>query len=118
MLKKIFFSLLALFSLFKTKLILAYTGDTGLSDAAPSSLENAGSIQSFIGKVIGAALGFTGTIFFVLVIYAGLKWMTSAGNEEQIEKSKKILIAAIIGLVIVVSAYAITSFVGETLTGK
>lgn len=37
--------------------------------------------------------------------------MTAAGNEEQVGKAKKLLTAAIIGLIIVLSAYAISYFV-------
>jgi len=83
-------------------------------DAARGSLPD-GSIEGRIGTLLGAVLGFTGTIFFVLVVYAGLMWMTAAGNEERTEKAKKILTAAIIGLIIVLSAYAITSFIGRSI---
>ncbi len=72
-------------------------------------------IPTFLGKILGSVLGFTGTIFFVLVIIAGLMWMTSAGNEDRVKRAKQILIAAVIGLIIVMSAYAITSFIGTNL---
>jgi hypothetical protein len=42
-------------------------------------------------------------------------WMTAAGSEEQIKKAKQILAAAIVGLIIVLSAYAITQFIGGAL---
>lgn len=91
--------------------------DTGLEAAAPSALKNVGTnIPSLIGGLLGKVLGFTGTIFFVLVVYAGMLWMTAAGNEEQTTKAKKILGAAIVGLIIVLSAYAITRFIGDTLS--
>jgi len=48
-------------------------------------------------------------------VYAGLMWMTAGGNEDRIKKARQILIAAIIGLVIVLSAYAITQFIGGAL---
>jgi hypothetical protein len=60
-------------------------------------------------------IGFTGTIFFILVVYAGLMWMTAVGNEENIKKAQSILKTAIIGLIIVLSAYAITKFIGSSL---
>jgi hypothetical protein len=44
-------------------------------------------------------------------------WMTSGGNEERVKKAKQILIAAIIGLVIILSAYAITNFIGTAFGG-
>jgi hypothetical protein len=41
--------------------------------------------------------------------------MTAAGNEEQVGKSKKIMTSAIVGLIIVVAAYAITASIGSYL---
>lgn len=70
-----------------------------------------GDIQTFVGKFINAALTLIGTIFFVLMVYAGYLWMTAHGKEEQIETARKVITAAIIGLVLVLSAYAITVFV-------
>ncbi len=89
----------------------------GLDKAAgEAGLKASGAnVPQLIGRFLGTILGFTGTIFFVLVVWAGLLWMTAAGNEEQIGKAKKILAAAIVGLIIVLSAYAITRFVGESL---
>lgn len=73
---------------------------------------NTADIPTTLGKILSLVLGFTGTIFFILVVYAGLMWMTAAGNDERIKTAQGILKAAIIGLVIVLSAYAITQFVG------
>jgi cytochrome bd-type quinol oxidase subunit 2 len=52
-----------------------------------------------------------GVIFLILVIYGGAKWMTSRGNQEEIKKAKNILISSIIGLLIVLVAYALTWFI-------
>jgi len=41
--------------------------------------------------------------------------MFAQGNEAQVEKAKQTLIAAVIGLIIVLSAYAITAFIGQVL---
>lgn len=73
-------------------------------------------IPTAIGQIIGAVLAFVGIIFFVLMIYAGLMWMTARGNEEQVTKAKNLIGAAVIGMIIVFAAYAITAFIGEALT--
>ena len=73
------------------------------------------SLAETIAYVIQVVLGFLGIIFIILIIYAGFVWMTSAGNEEKISKAKKTLIAAIIGITIVLLAYAITGFVINSL---
>ena len=68
--------------------------------------------------IIKAVLSFLGVIFVSLVIYAGILWMTSTGNEEKISKAKKTMAAAAIGLAICLGAYAITSFVLDQAIGS
>jgi lysylphosphatidylglycerol synthetase-like protein (DUF2156 family) len=67
------------------------------------------------GQLIGTLLAFIGVLFLILMIYAGLMWMTAGGNEQTVDKSKTLIINAIIGLVIVLAAYGITSFIGNNL---
>jgi len=73
-------------------------------------------IQTKTGQIIGTALSFVGILFLILVIYAGIMWMTAQGNEQKVTKAKDLLINSIIGLIIVFAAYAITAFVGEFVT--
>jgi len=58
-----------------------------------------------------------GLIALVIVLYAGFMWMTSGGNEEKISKAKKILSAGVIGLIIILASYAITSFILQAAQG-
>jgi TRAP-type C4-dicarboxylate transport system permease small subunit len=69
-----------------------------------------------IGKVVGALLAFIGVLFFILMIYGGFLWMTAQGNDEQVTKAKNLIIAAVIGIIVVMSAYAITVYIGTKLT--
>jgi hypothetical protein len=69
-----------------------------------------------IGSLISVFLGILGIIFLVLVLYAGFTWMTAAGDEKKIASAKSILISAVVGLVVLLSAYAISSFVIESLS--
>ena len=73
--------------------------------------------QVIIGTIVSAILSFIGVIFFLLIFYGGIRWMLAQGNEQEVETAKKIIIAAVIGLVIVLAAYAITAFVGQTIAG-
>ena len=73
-------------------------------------------IPTIIGTVVGAGLAFVGVLFFILMIYGGLLWMTAQGNEQQVTKAKDLIIAAVVGLVIVLSAYAITAYIGGEIT--
>ena len=73
-------------------------------------------LASKIGDILGIVLSFIGVLFLGLMIYAGITWMIASGNEQTITKAKDMLINATIGLVIVLAAYALTSFVGSQLT--
>lgn len=69
------------------------------------------------GRIIGLILSFVGILFLALIIYAGISWMLAGGNEQTITKSKDLLVNAVIGLVIVFAAYAITIFVSQQFIG-
>ncbi len=85
------------------------------ADQTGSNFQN-NFLQTKTGQIIGLVLSFVGVLFLVLMIYAGLTWMTAGGNQEKVKKAKDLMINAIIGLVVVLGAYAITAFVGEQLT--
>ena len=88
------------------------------ADKAGFQEATATTFAETIGTVIKAALSFVGVVFLVLMVYAGYLWMTARGAEEQIEKSKKIITAAIIGLIITVGAYSITAFVVPAILAR
>ncbi len=79
-----------------------------------SNLSNADP-RIIVVRVINSALGLLGIIATVLILYAGFMWMTAGGNDEQVGKARKILIQAVIGLAIILSAWAITNFVLSNL---
>lgn len=76
------------------------------------------SVPDVIGKIVGAALAFVGVLFFLLMIYGGFTWMMARGNEQDVTKAKDLIIAAVIGLAIVLAAYAITAYIGSALTAS
>lgn len=88
----------------------------GLETAGGAAgFETGRSVYEIIGIIINIFLGTLGVIFLVLTIYAGFLWMTAGGKEEQVNKAKKILINAVIGLVITLSAYGIVTFIFNAL---
>ena len=68
-------------------------------------------LYTIIGNVINIVLGFLGVLLLIYILYAGFLWMTAGGNEENIEKAKGYIKNAIIGLVIIILAFAISNFV-------
>ncbi len=86
-------------------------GLKNIGSTAYGSEEPKNSVMYIIAEFIKYVLSFLGLIFLVLILYAGFLWMTAAGNEEQIGKAKSIFTSGIMGLIIILSAYAITYFV-------
>ena len=82
-----------------------------LTPAAAQAGYQEGNIGNIAGQIINVALSLVGIIFLALMVYAGYLWMTARGEESQIETAKKIVSSAIIGLILTMSAYAITALV-------
>ena len=78
---------------------------------------NENTLLDNIATIIQVVLGLLGTIFVILMIYAGILWMTAGGNDTQVKKAQNIIQRAAIGLLIVVLAYAITYFIFQNLPG-
>lgn len=74
-----------------------------------------GGAESDLAKIINGyiklALIGIGVLAVIVLIYGGIKYMTSAGNKNSISSAKTIIIYAIAGLVLAISAYAIVEFV-------
>lgn len=72
-------------------------------------------LRATIMLVINIILGFLGIIAVVGIVYGGFRYMTAGGNEEQAAGGRKTIIAGVIGLAIILGAYAIASFVVSSL---
>lgn len=73
-----------------------------------------------IAVVIQALLGLVGAGALLMFIWGGFHMIFSAGSEERVTKGKKILIWAVIGMVVILSSYAVLSFtfdIFQTATG-
>ena len=124
--KKLALALLSLMAMFQVALVAVpvHAGPLDQSSAQLGTFGGAAgyspdtggtSLVATIAKIIKALLGFMGIVFVVLIIYAGFLWMTAAGSDEKIKKAKQIIQSCVIGLVIMVMAYSITTFVFNQL---
>ncbi len=71
-------------------------------------------LKDTVINIINWVLGLLGIIAVIMILIGGFQWMTAAGNEEKVEKSKKVISAAIVGLIIILLAWAIVNFVLKT----
>ncbi len=92
-------------------------GDTGYEAGYDDVNLTEDNIPQLIGRIIRQVMLYLGVFFLALTIYAGFIWMIARGNEQEIEKAKTILKNAIIGLIVVLLAYAITYLFMDALSG-
>lgn len=84
--------------------------DLGLNYATAIGLGTQ-DVRTTVSNVIRAFMGLLGIVAVIIILLGGFKWMTAAGNEEKVSEAKKLIISGIIGLVIIMMAYAIAQFV-------
>lgn len=98
---------------------------TGL-DSATTQLQGIGNklgtsgkakLPELIGSIINTALGLMGIIFVIMVVYAGVLYMSDMGEGKKVDTAKKLLKTSIIGIVLIVAAYAISTFVIQQIVG-
>lgn len=94
--------------------MVAMAQSIDIGTLASSGLGTQGLTETVAG-IIQVIIGFLGVVAIIIILLGGLKWMTSAGNEEKVGEAKKLLTAGVIGLIIILAAYAITTFVIEAL---
>lgn len=82
---------------------------TGYGPYAQAASET--TLASTLGVIISVALSILGVIFLAITIMAGYQWMTAQGNEAQVTKAKDSVTRAVIGLIVVISSYAIWFFI-------
>jgi len=68
-------------------------------------------IRVIVARIIRTILTFMGVVLIGYLIYGGFLWMTAGGEKDKIDKARKTIINAIIGVAIVLSSWAIASFV-------
>lgn len=111
------FILSLLFFISTPKITLAWDFmiDSGLKrSASQAGYEvgaNAETVDSTVSLIISIALGLVAVIFFGLILYHGIKWMISFGNEDKIRKAKDSLENSLVGLAITLGAYVITHYI-------
>ncbi|MDD2807261.1 MAG: hypothetical protein PHW95_01920 [Patescibacteria group bacterium] len=74
------------------------------------------ALATVAGTIVQLFISLIGIIFISYTVYGGYLWMTAAGNEEKVSQAKKIIRDGIIGIIIILSAAAIYTFVSTVLS--
>ncbi len=70
-----------------------------------------------VAQIIKVILGILGILFVAIIVYAGIVYMLSQGNEEKVGKAIGLIKTGIIGLIIILAAYSIAVFVTNKIYG-
>lgn len=69
-------------------------------------------LPSVVLNATNAFLLFAGTVALFIIVWAGIRLVTSGGDAKQVQSARSMITYAIIGLIIVLSSYAILFFIG------
>lgn len=124
--KKIIFPLLFILICLPVHADSFFENQTGLKATADKTghtkqkiFNSADSIDYSAGRIIQILLSLVGVVFMIFLFYGGILWMTAGGTEKRIDRAKKIMSESIVGLLIVLLAYAVSYFVISIFsTGK
>lgn len=103
---------------FRTALVAGAGALLPLTASALSYIDPSGSIglgsadlRTTVTNIINWVLGLLGIVAVIMILYGGFMWLTAGGSEDRITSAKKIISAAVVGLVIILLAWAIVNFV-------
>jgi len=68
-------------------------------------------VRTTVASIIRVAMGLLGIVAVVIILIGGFTWMTAGGNDEKVGEAKKWIFSGVIGLAIILSAYALANFV-------
>ncbi len=73
------------------------------------------TLPVLIGNIIQVVLSVLGIVFLILIIFAGFKWLTAQGDPKKTQEATKMLTQAVIGIIIIIGAFALADFVIDSL---
>lgn len=111
-----------LYFLFLTAILLAPSTVLAQTPTNTVNLTNplgTTDVRDIIATIIKGALGISGSVALLMFIYGGLLWMTAGGNSDTISRGKRVLIWAILGIIVIGSAFVVTNALfNAVLTGS
>jgi len=87
-----------------------------LRDASGNSVPVATLFCLFpmIANIISYLLIFSGVVAVIMIIFSGIKLISSSGDPKQVAEARKILIYAVLGLMLIFLSFAIVAFIANT----
>ena len=73
--------------------------------------------RTLVLNIISYFLGFLGLLATIMIIYGGITYVSSAGNDEAVGKAKKIILYAVIGIIVILLSFVIVNVTLGSQTG-
>lgn len=83
----------------------------GLNTVSGEFGNNSTTVESVVKTVINTILYIVGILAVIMVIFGGVQYTTSAGDQAKVTKAKNTILYGLIGLVVAILSYAIVNFV-------
>jgi hypothetical protein len=68
-------------------------------------------LGTFLGGVVSVAIGLAGVVFFVMLVWGGIRYISARGDEKAVADARGTLTNAVIGLLIVIASFAIIKII-------
>lgn len=114
---KIFLIILTSILGLQLSLVVPTFADDVCSSSAPAEVKQAAgcsgnkdALPAIITNILYAIIAVTGLVSVAYIIIGGINYMTSSGDTTKVEKAKKTILYALIGMIICVLAFAIVNF--------
>ncbi len=88
-----------------------FGGCSGQSDSSVCQAAGTDDAGNLMANIVQILLFLLGAVAVIVIIIAGFNYVTANGDANRIQKSKNILLYAVVGLVVAIFAYAIVDFV-------
>ncbi len=104
----------------KKILVYALFTLTFLILATPAFAQSAevGKVQNFIQNIIQILVTLSGLVAAGFIVWGGFGYITSSGNPENLERSKRTILYSAVGLAITLGAYVISTIVSQLATSS
>ena len=84
----------------------------------PSQFEGSQTATQLIVKILNVVLAIVGLIAVLFLVWGGFKYITSAGDEEKVKEAKQTIINSLIGVAVVILAFALVRIVANAIGGR
>jgi len=85
--------------------------DTAATEPGLIPTSGVTDIPSMVGKIVSVALQFVSLLFLIIIVYAGIRWMTANGDPGKVKEARSWMIHAAIGLLVTLMSYQVVAYI-------